>query len=87
MTGDLYDPSTLKNAAVGIEGVFHIIPAFNRAVEAGLNMVKAAQEASVTKFVFSSVYHTSLSLANHVEKQPTELFPNTENETARFLGV
>ncbi|SDT68262.1 Uncharacterized conserved protein YbjT, contains NAD(P)-binding and DUF2867 domains [Mucilaginibacter mallensis] len=72
VTGDLYDPVTLKNAATGIEGVFHIIPAFNREVEAGLNMVKAAQEAGVTKFVFSSVYHTSLSLANHAEKRPTE---------------
>jgi len=70
--GDLYAPITLKNAAAGIDGVFHIIPAFNREVEAGLNMVKAAQEAGVSKFVFSSVYHTSLSLANHAEKRPTE---------------
>ena len=70
--GDLYAPNTLKNAAAGIDGVFHIIPAFNREVEAGLNMVKAAQEAGVSKFVFSSVYHTSLSLANHAEKRPTE---------------
>ena len=70
--GDLYDPDSLKAAAPGIDGVFHIIPAFNREVEAGLNMVKAAQEAGVSKFVFSSVYHTSLSLANHAEKRPTE---------------
>ncbi len=70
--GDLYDPDSLKAAAAGIDGVFHIIPAFNREVEAGLNMVKAAEEAGVVKFVFSSVYHTSLSLANHAEKRPTE---------------
>lgn len=70
--GDIYDPITLKSAAAGIDGVFHIIPAFNREVEAGINMVKAAQEAGATKFVFSSVYHTSLSLANHAQKRPTE---------------
>lgn len=70
--GDLYDPITLKNAAARIDGVFNIIPAFNREVEAGLNMVKAAKEAGVTKFVFSSVYHTSLSLVNHAEKRPAE---------------
>jgi len=72
LIGDLYDPITLKKAAAGINGVFHIIPAFNREVEAGLNMVEAAQEAGVNKFVFSSVYHTSLSLANHAEKRPAE---------------
>jgi uncharacterized protein YbjT (DUF2867 family) len=70
--GDLYDIATLKNAVAGTNGIFHIIPAFNREVEAGLNMVKAAQEVGVSKFVFSSVYHTSLSLANHAEKRPTE---------------
>ncbi len=70
--GDLYDPATLRNATKGINGVFHIIPAFNREVEAGLNMVEAAREAGVSKFVFSSVYHPSLSLANHADKRPTE---------------
>ncbi len=72
VTGDLYDPVTLKKAAEGIDGIFHIIPAFNREVEAGLNMVIAAREAGISKFVFSSVYHTSMSLANHAEKRPTE---------------
>ncbi|MBB6130611.1 SDR family oxidoreductase [Mucilaginibacter lappiensis] len=70
--GDLYDPGSLKKAVAGLQGVFHIIPAFNREVEAGLNMVTAAREAGITKFVFSSVYHTSLSLANHAEKRQTE---------------
>jgi len=36
--GDLYDPASLKKATKGIDGVFHIIPAFNKEVEAGLNM-------------------------------------------------
>ncbi|NOW96359.1 SDR family oxidoreductase [Mucilaginibacter sp. SG564] len=72
VVGDLYDPATLESAVAGIEGIFHIIPAFNREVEAGLNLVKAAHAAGVSKFVFSSVYHPSLSLANHAEKRPTE---------------
>jgi len=70
--GDIYDPASLKKATKGMDGVFHIIPAFNKEVEAGLNMVKAAEEAGVKKFVFSSVYHPSLSLANHADKRPTE---------------
>jgi len=72
VVGDLYDPASLESAVAGMDGVFHIIPAFNREVQAGLNMVKAAQASGVSKFVFSSVYHTSLSLANHAEKRPTE---------------
>jgi len=70
--GDLHDPASLEKATKGIDGVFHIIPAFNKEVEAGLNMVRAAEEAGVKKFVFSSVYHPSLSLANHADKRPTE---------------
>ena len=70
--GDIYDPASLKKATKGMDGVFHIVPAFNREVEAGLNMVEAAEEAGVKKFVFSSVYHPSLSLANHADKRPTE---------------
>jgi len=70
--GSLYDPESLKKASEGMDGVFHIIPAFEREVEAGLNMVNAAQQAGVKKFVFSSVYHTSLSLVNHAAKRPAE---------------
>lgn len=70
--GSLYDPQSLEKGVEGIDGVFHIIPAFHREVEAGLNMVNAAWKAGVKKFVFSSVYHPSLSLANHAEKRPAE---------------
>jgi len=70
--GSLYDPESLTTAAQGMDGVFHIIPAFEREVEAGLNMVNAARQAGVKKFVFSSVYHTSLSLVNHADKRPAE---------------
>jgi uncharacterized protein YbjT (DUF2867 family) len=70
--GSLYEPDSLLKAATGMDGVFHIIPAFEREVAAGLNMVNAAAKAGVTKFVFSSVYHPSLSLVNHAEKRPSE---------------
>lgn len=35
-------------------------------------MVNAAKVAGVKKFVFSSVYHPSLSLVNHAQKRPAE---------------
>jgi uncharacterized protein YbjT (DUF2867 family) len=55
-----------------MDGVFHIIPAFHNEIAAGVNMVNAAKAAGVKKFVFSSVYHPSLSLVNHVQKRPAE---------------
>jgi uncharacterized protein YbjT (DUF2867 family) len=70
--GSLYDPKSLITAAQGMDGVFLIIPAFEREVEAGLNMVNAARKAGVKKIVFSGVYHPSLSLVNHSDKRPTE---------------
>src|SRR5450631_3468664 len=72
--GDLNDPASLSAAAAGTEGVFHINPAFapNEA-ELGLAIVKAAEGAGVTKFVFSGVIHPSLTnLPNHAAKQPVE---------------
>ena len=70
--GDLADEASLIVAARGMDGVFHIIPAFHQEIQAGLNMVRAAQLAGVKKFVFSSVYHPSLSLVNHAAKRPAE---------------
>ena len=70
--GNLYDVKSLNEALSGMDGVFHIIPAFQREVEAGLNMVNAATATGIKKFVFSSVYHTSLSLVNHADKRPAE---------------
>jgi uncharacterized protein YbjT (DUF2867 family) len=72
MIGSLDDKQSLIKAATGMEGVFHILPAFRNEVAAGLNMVSAAITAGVKKFVFSSVYHTSLSLVNHAEKRFAE---------------
>lgn len=72
--GDLNDPESLRAAATGVEGVFHINPAFapNEA-ELGVAMVEAAKAVGVQKFVFSSVIHPSISkLSNHAAKRPVE---------------
>jgi uncharacterized protein YbjT (DUF2867 family) len=72
--GDLEDAGTLSAAVAGTDGVFHINPAFApREADLGLAMVKAAEDAGVTKFVFSGVIHPSLSkLSNHAAKVPVE---------------
>jgi len=72
VTGNLEDEQSLTAAAQGMDGVFHIIPAFHNEIAIGLNMVNAAKAAGVKKFVFSSVYHPSLSLVNHADKRPAE---------------
>ena len=72
--GDLGKPETLRAAAGGVDGVFHINPAF-APDEAGMGvaMVEAAKAAGVRKFVFSGVIHPSISkMTNHLEKQPVE---------------
>lgn len=71
--GDLNDPASLRTAADGVDGVFHIGPAFAAGeADMGLAMVAAAKAAGVGKFCFSGVYHPSLSLANHVSKRAVE---------------
>ena len=73
VTGDLKDMESLKAAAKGMDGVFHINPGFMPdEAGAGINMVNAAVSAGVKKFVFSGVYHPSLSLINHAGKRPVE---------------
>lgn len=71
--GDLRDPASLRAAAQGIDGVFHIGPAFDpEETDMGLAVVKAAQAAGVRRVCLSSVYHPSLSLSNHAAKRPVE---------------
>ena len=72
--GDLNDPASLRAAAEGVDGVFHINPAFApNESELGVGMVEAARAAGVRKFVFSGVYHPSLSkMTNHAAKRPVE---------------
>ena len=73
VTGDLEDPDSLLAALDGADAVFHLNPAFDEnESQLGRNMVRAAQNAGVKKFIFSSVYHPSLSLVNHAAKRPVE---------------
>lgn len=72
--GDLGDIDSLQRAASGVEGVFHINPAFAPDEAAmGVAMVLAAQRAGARKFVFSGVYHPTINaMVNHRAKQPVE---------------
>jgi uncharacterized protein YbjT (DUF2867 family) len=72
--GDLRDLRSLDAALDGVDGVFHIGPAFAPdEAELGLNMVAAARRAGVRRFVFSSVIQpTDVALANHASKIPVE---------------
>jgi uncharacterized protein YbjT (DUF2867 family) len=72
--GDLHDARGLISASVGVDGVFHVGPAFApRESDMGITMVEAAKAAGVSKFVFSSVMHPSISkLTNHASKRPVE---------------
>jgi uncharacterized protein YbjT (DUF2867 family) len=72
--GDLNDIASLRKAAEGVDGVFHINPAFapNEA-ELGVSMVQAAMASGVRKFVFSGVIHPSISkMSNHASKRAVE---------------
>lgn len=72
--GSLEDARCLIAAAVGVDGVFHINPAFaHREASIGVAMVEAAKAAGVRKFVFSGILHPSVSvLVNHAGKQQVE---------------
>ena len=72
--GDLDDDQSLMKAAVDVNGIFFLNPAFapNEA-KRGVAMVKAAMAAGVKKITFSSVIHPSISkMRNHAGKRPVE---------------
>ncbi|MEZ2126542.1 MULTISPECIES: NmrA/HSCARG family protein [unclassified Sinorhizobium] len=72
--GDLRDADSLTRALDGVNGVFHIGPAFAPDEAAmGVTLIEAAEEAGVRKFVFSSVIQpTNTRLENHASKIPVE---------------
>ena len=74
VVGDLRNPANLRAAAAGMEGVFHINPAFAPdEPELGVAVVEAAEAAGVRKFVFSGVIHPALTkLVNHSAKLAVE---------------
>ena len=72
--GDLGNAASLRRAAEGVDGVFHIGPAFSPdEAGMGVRMVQAAKDAGVRKFCFSGAIHPSISrMRNHSEKRPVE---------------
>ncbi len=73
VTADLRDRPSIDTALDGVDAVFHITPAFAAdASELGVGMVEAATAAGVQRFVYSGVYHPSLSLENHASTRPIE---------------
>jgi uncharacterized protein YbjT (DUF2867 family) len=70
--GDLNEPESLAAAVAGMDGVFHIGPAFVQDEAAiGVTMVDAAHRAGVRKFVYSGVIHPAITaMANHAAKLP-----------------
>jgi uncharacterized protein YbjT (DUF2867 family) len=73
VAGDLRDRPSINAALTGVDGVFHVTPAFAPdSAELGIAMVEAATAAGVDRFVFSGVYHLSLSLVNHASMRPIE---------------
>ena len=85
--GDLRDRASLDAALRGVDGVFYIAPAFlpNEA-QVGIDMVEAARQSGVRRFVFSSVIHPILSaLQNHGAKAPVEEALLTSDMEYTFL--
>ena len=74
VVGDLTDAASLRKAAEGTDGVFHLGPGFApQEAQMGVAMVEAAKAAGARKFVFSGVIHPALSkLTNHQAKLPVE---------------
>ena len=72
--GDLNDPESLAAAVTGMEGVFHIGPAFvEDEATIGVTMVDAARRAGVRKFAYSGVIHPAIiAMDNHAAKLPVE---------------
>ena len=72
--GDLTDPTSLRAAAEGCDGVYHINPVFiPNEDELGVNMVEAAKAVGVRKFVFSSIIHPSIDrMKQHAGKLPVQ---------------
>lgn len=72
--GDLADRASLDAALKGVDAVFYVAPAFiTDEAEVGKNMVDAAKQAGVRRFVFSSVIDPVIgALINHSAKAPVE---------------
>ena len=87
VVGDLADEVSVRTAMKDVDRVFYIAPAFlPHEAEVGVRVVKAARDAGVRRFVFSSVIHPILSaLGNHAHKGPVEEAVLTSGMEYTFL--
>lgn len=74
VVGDLADEVSVRIAMEDVDRVFYIAPAFlQHEADVGMRIVRAAKDAGVRRFIFSSVIHPILSaLGNHAYKGPVE---------------
>ena len=65
--GDMLDPRTLAPAMEGVNAVVHIGPGMHpKESIIGINVIDAAHQAGVKRFVYSSVAHPQIeALVNH----------------------
>ena len=75
LTGDFFDPPTLRRAFDGVNQVFHIAPPDSSGEYAiGQAMIELAAEFKIRQFVFFSVIHTYLALPQHRMKLLVEQY-------------
>lgn len=74
VVGDLINDTDVRRALAGVVSVMHIPPRFREdEAEIGLRVVKAAVDAKVGHFVFSSVFHPQMrDMAHHFNKLVVE---------------
>lgn len=74
VAGDLRNPGEMEPAMKGAAAVYHICPAVQPdEAEIGQNMIMAAQNAGVERFVYHSVMHPQISaLPHHAKKLRVE---------------
>lgn len=74
MVGDLTIDADIRRAFKGATSIMHIPPRFREdEAEIGLGVVKAAVDAKVSHFVFSSVFHPQMrDMAHHFNKLVVE---------------
>ncbi|RAI44368.1 SDR family oxidoreductase [Rhodoplanes roseus] len=74
--GDMLHPPTLAGAMEGVNAVLHIGPAMHpKESVIGINVIDAARQSGVKRFVYSSVAHPQIeALVNHQAKLSVERY-------------
>ena len=74
IVGDLRDPAHYRKALQGIDTLYHINPAgLAGETQLGMTMIAEAKAAGVKHVVFSSVYHTTIDIIQHIYKRDIEV--------------